>query len=73
MKHEARIASLQAQSIGYESELETSAWRMLSLAAEPVPAKKPRTVWTDQDVKRLVYARTEHNQKFIQNGLLPYK
>ena len=68
MKHEAKISTLQTQISGYESKIECSARRTLSLAVEPASVKKARIVWIDTDVKRLVYARTENNHRFQEHN-----
>ena len=72
--HEAKIAAVISEISVYEAKItskgESSVKRQLSTSDESSAntAKKPRTLWTDSDVRRLVQARTLHNNKFQEHN-----
>jgi hypothetical protein len=55
----SRHEAIRTQILGYEAKLESSVRLSLSLTNDT--AKNPRTMWSEDDVKRLIHARTEHN------------
>ena len=71
---EAKIAAAISEIGVYEAKItskgESSVKRQLSTSDESSAntAKKPRTLWTDSDVRRLVQARTLHNNKFQEHN-----
>jgi hypothetical protein len=72
--HKTKISATECAISGYETEIKNRKIGKLvkeSLSTsgdvDEQPTKKPRTVWTDDDVERLVHARTKHNEIFQEH------
>jgi hypothetical protein len=72
--HKTKISATESAISGYETKIKNrSVGKPVKLSlstsgdADEQPTKKPRTVWTDDDVERLVHARTKHNEKFQEH------
>jgi hypothetical protein len=67
-KHEAKMAQSKSQISGYESKMKNSPAVKRQLSVSNDTAKRARLAWSDDDIKRLIHARTEHNASTMSAG-----